>query len=708
MFVSLVVFMSQNPDSDTRASQVNTYNPIYQTSDSENSKSRLEEPGGADWRLILKDIQEKRKIEEEQKKHQGVTVGEDEDVSIVAQQKAAQQQALEKQNAKTGDKSKAGKKRGGANNGISSTALRRRRKQSETAYNQKFGRFRREYTPDRAFYHEYPDSNRFESDETWRPPEMFSENSLIRRSAKPPTIEVMNSGLSAKKAGQQQPQLQDQQGLRKVVSQSKAEYIQQNLPQDYAKNTERIFLLLKTGYTVQWERIPMHLLTTLTKFPNFGIYSDAASSIGGYEIMDILADLPEAVLASPQLDLYVQQQKQRRAHVELNVRASTKQINGQAWIMDKFKNLPMLQHAWKTSPDQDWYFLIDDDTFVLADNLGRWLSTLDPSKPYYLGSAVAGLNYIFAYGGSGIVLSRGLMKLAFGDPSTDQWMEEYADRALQECCGDFLLAAFLKEKLNIDLNLAVSGKRFQGEPVNKVACTKQNWCTDIITFHHSSPRDMELLWEYERIRGYYAANLGDSYVFSPADGPVSHERPPITYSDIYTDFVKPYLKPMRSNWDNSAKEYQYSWSSEYMAGHATVEDYLRNDGFSDKPYTSVDQCRKACIANEQCLMFRYDPFQKYCGYSTSISLGHPAPFTVPQHGDNEVAQLLLKNGIESPRTQNQGVYSEWRFDRIEAMRAKCPCDPEGQRDIPDVDDTKEGWYWHARDKFEGRKDKEQQ
>lgn len=692
--------MSHSTESDSllrHASNphLNTYTPIYTENYQESGQRRPEEPGGADWRLILKDIQEKRKIEEEQKKMQGATVGEEEDIAIVAQQKAAQQQAQKNLNQKSSSK----------RNRVSSTALRRRRKQSEIAYNQKFGRFRREYTPDRAFYHEYPDSNRFESDETWRPPEVFSEYSHVKRSGKPPTIEALNMGLNSneRQSSQQQQQLP---GHENKVFQSKSEYIRQDLPQDFAKSTERIFLMLKTGYTVQWERIPMHLLTTLTKFPNFGIYSDAASSIAGYEIMDVLADLPESVLASPQLDLYVQQQKQRRGHVQLNVRVNTKQINGQAWIMDKFKNLPMLHHAWTTSPDQDWYMMIDDDTFVLADNLGSWLSTLDPSKPYYLGSAVAGLNHIFAHGGSGIVLSRGLMKLAFENPQTDEWMAEYAERALQECCGDFLLAAFLKEKLNIDLNLAVSGKRFQGEPISKVACTRQNWCTEIITFHHSTPRDIELLWEYERIRGYYAANLRDSYVFSPADGPVLHERPAVTYADIYTDFVKPYLKPMRSNWDNSAKEFQSSWSAEFMAGEATVEDYLRNDGYSDKPYTSVDQCRKACLANEDCLMFRYDPYQKYCGYSTSIALGNPAPFTAVQNGDAEIGQLLKKNGIDSTRSQNQGFYSEWRFDRIEAMRSKCACDPEGQRDIPDIDDTKEGWYWHAREKFEGTKEQQ--
>lgn len=61
----------------------------------------------------------------------------------------------------------------------------------------------------------------------------------------------------------------------------------------------------------------------------------------------------------------------------------------------------MLQHAWRHAPDNDWYVLVDDDTYILSDNLGQWLATLDPNKPYYLGSAVAGLQHILHMAGPG-------------------------------------------------------------------------------------------------------------------------------------------------------------------------------------------------------------------------------------------------------------------------------------------------------------------
>lgn len=679
VLICICLFISNRNDLTQTVGELNTNDPTKPRSLFDiNGRRRLAEPGGADWRKIFRDIQQKRKKEEEEKKRAAEKDSSGSSSSEEDHQHDHQQQHRE-ENKENTDKterperpmSELGKQQ------KANAEARRARKQKE-ARDDETGSQQNQYTPERAFYHEFPDSHRFESDETWRPPEMFPDTGHVQRS------------MARRQYGQQ--------ALQKSVP-SKAEYIKQDLPHDFATGTDRIFLMLKTGYTVQWDRVPMHLVTTLTKFPNFGIYSDAASSVAGYEVMDILADLPESVMADTQLELYKEQQRQRRDHIP-PLRDGSSPLNGHAWVMDKFKNMPILKHAWETSPDKDWYLMIDDDTSVFADNLGRWLKTLDPSKPYYLGSAVAGLKHIFAHGGSGIVLSRALMKMAFQAPDTDAWMEEYAQRALKECCGDYVLAAFLKEKLSIDLDINVSGNRFQGEAITKVACNSQNWCTELATFHHATPRDIELLWEYDRMRGYYPSSTGDSLVFSPADGPSLFERPPITYADIYTDFVKPYLMPMRDHWNNNAKEIQYSWSLDYSNGDATIEDYSNLAADSDKPYASVDNCRSSCLSNPDCLMFRHDSFQRYCGLSTSVALGIPAPPSTKQPGDDDVAYLLKDHGVDIKRGNDVAFYSEWRFDRIEAMRAQISCDPKNQGDIPDIDDSKEGWFWHARDKFE--------
>lgn len=675
--IGVCLFISSRNDLAQAASDLNTNDPTKPRSLFDiNGRRRLAEPGGADWRMVFRDIQQKRKKEEEEKKR-ATERGTSEDTQHDQQQQQHREESEENRPKPERPKrpmSKLGKQQ------KANAEARRARKQQEARDNQNREGNQNQYTPERAFYHEFPDSHRFESEETWRSPDMFPDTGHVQR------------------AMARRQQHGQQQALQKSVP-SKAEYVKQDLPHDFATGTDRIFLMLKTGYTVQWDRIPMHLVTTLTQFPNFGIYSDAASSVAGYEVIDILASLPESVMVDTQLGLYKEQQRKRRNHIPA-LRDGASPLNGHAWVMDKFKNMPILKHAWETSPGKDWYLLIDDDTFVFADNLGRWLKTLDPSKPYYLGSAVAGLKHIFAHGGSGIVLSRALMKMAFQAPETEAWMEEYAERALKECCGDYVLAAFLKEKLNIDLDINVSGNRFQGEAIAKIACNGQNWCTEVATFHHATPRDIELLWEYDRMRGYYPSSTGESLVYSPADGPSLFERPLITYADIYTDFVKPYLVPMRDHWNNNAKEIQYSWSLDYGEGHATIEDYSNADADSDKPYASVDKCRSSCLANPDCLMFRHDSFQRYCGLSTSVALGISAPPGTMQPGDDDVARLLKEHGVDIKRGEDVAFYSEWRFDRIEAMRAQASCDPNGQGDIPDIDDSKEGWFWHAREKFE--------
>lgn len=632
------------------------------------------QPSCADWRTIFRDIQKKRKLEKER------------------QDKTKESENVDRNNR--------------------DSVLTPRRHHERTSA-QKTDRFPQKSAPNHAFYHELLDSNRFESDETWRTPEMFSESNNVRRD---------QSVYAKNPITKQDQQYQQHETSQLPLSQNddknqgggitKADFIKQQLSHDFGYNTHKVFLLLKTGYSVQWDRLPMHLLTTLTKFPNFGIYSDTASSVVGYEVMDILADLPKDVLKNQQLGLYHEQQKQRRSHAPPHFKSfmfeenrpalqKPQNLNGNAWIIDKFKVLPMLRHAWLKSPDLDWYVLIDDDTYVLADNMGKWLNTLDPDQPYYLGSAVAGLSQIFAHGGSGIILSRGLMKQAFGSPKTDEWLDEYAHRALKECCGDFLLALFLKEKLNIDLNIDVSGKRFQGEPLAKVACNQHNWCTPITTFHHSTPRDMELLWEYERSRAYYSTDLRKKYEFAEFSGLPMLENPPITYSDIYTDFIKPYLRPVRLDWDNNANEIQFLWLSEFKAGHATIDDYDRDESSANKPYMSVDQCRQACFAQENCLMFRYDPYQKYCGISMSVALGSTSPGSHERSGDRDVTVTLEKYGVKvGARTEAQGMYSEWRLNNIEAMRTKQNCDPKAENTISNVDDRKEGWYWQARTKYE--------
>ncbi|ETN87116.1 hypothetical protein RB195_013677 [Necator americanus] len=64
------------------------------------------------------------------------------------------------------------------------------------------------------------------------------------------------------------------------------------------------------------------------------------------------------------------------------------------------------------SKNFDWYMKADDDTYVIVEHLREYLSTLDPSKPYYLGYILKPyLKHGYNAGGAGYVLSRAAVQI---------------------------------------------------------------------------------------------------------------------------------------------------------------------------------------------------------------------------------------------------------------------------------------------------------
>jgi hypothetical protein len=449
--------------------------------------------------------------------------------------------------------------------------------------------------------------------------------------------------------------------------------INQDLAHEFAKKSDKIFLMIKTAADTIWQRVPLHLFTTLTRLPNFGIYSDTADSIAGYEVIDILANISRTQLVdSPQFEAYRAIRAERAKYNYVN---SAKLGTKDCWVLDKFKHLKILQHAYASAPTMDWYVMIDDDSIILADNLSRFLSTLDPSVPLYLGSAVAGLEYLFAHGGSGIVLSHALVAQAFGNPESDKWVDEYTKKAETQRSGDYVLAMMLKEKVGVDLNYEMSGGHFQGESVFQIPSSSSNWCQEMITLRARTERDFELLWEYERLRGVDT---------------------PILYRDIYDDFVKPYLpsEPV-AGWDNGAHDVEFSWTKNGVPAIADIDPA--------SPYSSLEACRQQCEQRSDCLMFRYDPYKLYCGISSSsVALGSPA------RSNDGGRHLFSDSGVSGIHTESslaeQQLISGWLSQRIRSMRRQQKCDPlYGNHDAEGtalgLRDQVEGWWHRAKERY---------
>lgn len=429
---------------------------------------------------------------------------------------------------------------------------------------------------------------------------------------------------------------------------SMGEYMKQPIVADYAHNSDNIFLMLKEGGDVLWDRIPVHLTTTLTRVKNFAIYADAPGSIAGYEVIDVLENVTDATFHSGEFDKYRKMKYLHDTHSGFG--AGDVKIDG-GWTLDKYKNVPMLDHAYRTSPDSEWFVFMDGDSYVNFDVLVEFLAQFDGHKPYYFGSPSGWASYTFAHGGSVVVVSKGALDVTLGkDPSL---VEKYEKFAPQCCCGDVIVAVMLIEEAGIQLNWA-GNHLFQGNPIWDMKFREDYWCEPVISYHHLTGHDIEILWEYERSRGPNRAN--------------------ITYADVYRDFVLPYIDYHRNDWDNRCEGDTYTGESE-----VTLRDKT-----TTRPGASVEACQRACDNMFDCLSWRYDKQDSSCCLAGTFKLGRAS---------KDWLEIDNVNDGDTDRAHH-GVVSGWNIDRLKRSRAEKTCDiandPQSQH--PD-----EGWFWRRKE-----------
>lgn len=531
-------------------------------------------------------------------------------------------------------------------------------------------------------YHQLKQANRFPSQDAWRPADVYQT---------PIEQLIHDSPLH-------RPHI-----LPIGKYRSKAEYLRQPIIADYAKHSEKVFLMMKEGATVLWQRIPTHLFTTFTKVPYFSIYADAPASIGGYEVIDILANLSRKTLQFQDFKLYKTLTKMR----SFNVGIDPSELNLQGgWDLDKYKNIPMLAHALKVAPTSvEWFVFMDGDTYLFMDNLMNYLQSLDSSEPLYLGSLAFFNNKPFAHGGSGVAISRAALEKSLG--LHPEWVEELEVITSNTCCGDYMVANML-ERANISLSDGPRknnvGKMFQGQPQWNLAAGPGSWCQKVVSFHHLSSYEVETLWEYERLLG-------------------PEKRSHITYGDIYRDFVAPHIEEYMEEWNSMASTYVYSEANDLEDARKKAEEEEekkkeqeenkdidekeenKNDEKEektetddeenkDRPWMSVELCKKTCESSDTCLSWRYLPDEKYCGLGDDVRLGRPT-----------IKGLYLQYFEDDKDLKHRNTTSGYMIDRIRKMRRRMKCDPiysdSEQRDdakyLKKIKDGKtidrfEGWY----------------
>lgn len=218
-------------------------------------------------------------------------------------------------------------------------------------------------------------------------------------------------------------------------------------------DTSGILLVMKTGATEAFDKLPTQLITILRCLPDFLLFSDLDQHIAGYHVRDSLETvLNTAKDDNSDFNLYRQQKD-----CVIDQDMCSKTLDGAqdaGWNLDKYKNIHMAEKAHRLRPGYDWYFFVDADTYVCWPNLVQVLRKLDPSKPRYLGSPTIIGGYPFAHGGSGyVVSSAAMMEFAGQNPGI---ANKYDPKIKDVCCGDYMFAVSLNDTIGITVESLVS------------------------------------------------------------------------------------------------------------------------------------------------------------------------------------------------------------------------------------------------------------
>ena len=382
-----------------------------------------------------------------------------------------------------------------------------------------------------------------------------------------------------------------------------------------------VLLLLKTGSSTLWRRVPFHLLTTFAsgQVPNYVLYSDVEEQLSqDVQAIDVLANVTDILRQYSPLGYEIYQKQQavnpsnnyyEQAGLPGDAVSSKVGSDGNpdGWVLDRYKFLPMLSHAWKHWQDIKYYVYIEDDTYIFWPNLIRYLQTLSPSEVAYFGAFSGEGNATFAQGGSGIVFTQGLMKAVFGGDGVPT-LEQYGSFTTSACCGDMVLGKILRD-FGVQVNRGTWGTlSFRPEPPWRTGFDERGWCLPIYTFHHVHQRDMAMLNALEKKL-------------------ISTGQQDILFRDVYLEMIAPHLdKDEISNWDNFATQ----WTS--TPGQPFAQTWPLAMGLetlnSTAAYESKQGCRDACLALESCLSWRYA--ERSCALDSAVIWGRAVYYDTPE------------------------------------------------------------------------------
>lgn len=355
---------------------------------------------------------------------------------------------------------------------------------------------------------------------------------------------------------------------------------------------DNVLVMLKTGATEIYEKLPTHFVTLFKCTPHYMVFSDLAQDYADFPIRDAIAPVSKQLREGHEdFRIYKELQKYQREGQE-----PSKLKGDHGWNLDKWKFLPMLHEAFEAAPPQiEWFVMMEADTSVSWTNLLQWLRTMDSNKPYYLGSQNSIGGTTFAHGGSGIILSRQAAK-QMQDKREEEGKEAYnkrwEDETAASCCGDEILARVL---LEAGVPMTMAWPLIQGETISTVDFTKNHWCTPPVTWHHVTPLEIDTLWQF-------GADWIDDHDWNT----------PYLYRDIFAHFIERHISVTRHAWNNLSQD------KKIVAPSLATQDDLKFSELKDFEQRAVESssaCEEACNQQPQgkCVQWMFTPGRCYLG-----------------------------------------------------------------------------------------------
>ena len=260
-------------------------------------------------------------------------------------------------------------------------------------------------------------------------------------------------------------------------------------------DTSDILLVMKTGATEAYDKLPIHFLTTMKCIKDVVIFSDSEMHMGDYHLIDTLDEIAEDVKKdNGDFDLYRTLKQFEKLHQDPRTLKNGGSGWGNGWNLDKYKFLPMMVKTWRYRQDAKWYVFVEADTALNWYNLRTFLDTLNSEKHYYIGSPTY-LDIEFAHGGTGYIISGSAMKTAVGGHPDIQ--KKYDGSVKPICCGDRMISRVL---LDEDIKLTRAWPMLNGEKPLTLPFGENQWCQPFITMHHMTAQEVSQVWTFQQKR----------------------------------------------------------------------------------------------------------------------------------------------------------------------------------------------------------------